>query len=292
MVARLSILAAAVLFGTTGTAQALSHVHAPLGVGAARIAVGGTLLAAAAAGTGGFTGLRHHLGAVLAAGGGVAVYQTAFFAALAATGVTIGTVVAIGAAPVLTGALEWAVVRRRPGLRWVAATVPAALGVAVLGLGAGGSTVAPAGVALALLASFGYAVYAVLGKRLLDAGARPMGVMGATFGVGAVLLAPVAATAGRAALAEPRGLLLVVYLGLVPTALAYVLFARALRELPASETATFGLAEPLTAAVLAFAVLGERPGVVPLLGAGLILLALGVLAAPRRDVLEPVPVPS
>ena len=54
---------------------------------------------------------------------GVAAYQLAFFAAVADTGVAVGTIVALGSAPAITGALEWLVrappprrplVRRRP----------------------------------------------------------------------------------------------------------------------------------------------------------------------------------
>ena len=53
--ARTQILIAAVLFGTTGTAQALGPELDPLAVGASRIAVGGallTLVALVAAATG------------------------------------------------------------------------------------------------------------------------------------------------------------------------------------------------------------------------------------------------
>ena len=47
------------------------------------------------------------------------------------------------------------------------------------------------------------------------------------------------------------------FLGVVPTAVAYVLFARGLRGLQASEAATITLAEPVTAAALGVFVLGE-----------------------------------
>jgi DME family drug/metabolite transporter len=70
-----------------------------------------------------------------------------------------------------------------------------------------------------------------------------------------------------------------VYLGAVPTALAYILFARGLERIGAGETATLTLAEPVTAAALGFVVLGERPGAAALVGAGLVLAALGLLAA-------------
>ena len=42
--ARVLVLLSAVLFGTTGTAQALGPDAAPVTVGAARIAIGGALL--------------------------------------------------------------------------------------------------------------------------------------------------------------------------------------------------------------------------------------------------------
>jgi DME family drug/metabolite transporter len=70
------------------------------------------------------------------------------------------------------------------------------------------------------------------------------------------------------------------FLGAVPTALAYVLFARGLKHLAPGETATLTLAEPLTAAALGVLALGERPGPVGLAGAGLVLAGLLVLAAP------------
>src|SRR5712691_8021194 len=71
--ARLEVVLAAVLFGTTGTALALGPDSAsPLGVGAARIVVGGALLAALAAATGALRG-RWSVGLVLTATAGVAL---------------------------------------------------------------------------------------------------------------------------------------------------------------------------------------------------------------------------
>jgi DME family drug/metabolite transporter len=68
----------------------------------------------------------------------------------------------------------------------------------------------------------------------------------------------------------------------VPTALAYVLFARGLRRLTPGETATLTLAEPLTATGLGVLVLGERPGAVAVAGAALVLAGLLALALPSR----------
>jgi drug/metabolite transporter, DME family len=77
------------------------------------------------------------------------------------------------------------------------------------------------------------------------------------------------------------GLLTVLWLGAVPTALAYWLFARGLRRLPAAEVATLTLAEPVTAALLGVAVLGEPVTVGLLLGGVLVVASLAVLTGAR-----------
>ena len=121
------------------------------------------------------------------------------------------------------------------------------------------------------------------GRRLIAAGSAPEGVMAAGFGGAAVLLVPVLALAGPGFLTSAGGLGLAVYLGAIPTALAYVLFSRGLRSLTSGETATLVLAEPLTAAALGIAALGEQPSAAAGIGAGLVLAGLAVLAAPARS---------
>jgi DME family drug/metabolite transporter len=106
--------------------------------------------------------------------------------------------------------------------------------------------------------------------------------MAGAFGLGGLLLAPVLAATGAGWLLHPGGAALALFLGTVPTALAYVLFARGLKRLSAAETATLTLAEPLTAALLGVAVLAERLSSPAALGAALVLGGLLVLAAPRR----------
>lgn len=293
---RLHVLLAAVFFGTTGTAQALGPAGTdPVGVGAVRILVGGALLVAVAlAGrSGGLrAGGRWAPGAVVAAVAGVAVYQLAFFAAVADTGVAVGTIVALGSAPALAGALEWMVSGRRPEGRWAAATALACAGVALLALSGGGVTgVSLPGVCLAVVAGAAYATYTLSAKRLLEDGHAPESVMAAAFGLGAVALLPVLLLSGPGWLGSVDGLALAVFLGVVPTALAYVLFARGLRTLSASEASTLTLAEPLTAAALGVAILGEHVTGAGALGAALVLGGLLVLGVrPRRP--APVPVPA
>src|SRR3954468_7657568 len=118
--------------------------------------------------------------------------------------------------------------------------------------------------------------------------------MAAGLGGPGVLLIPVLAVAGPGFLATPGGLGLALYLGAIPTALAYVLFSRGLRSLTSGETATIVLVEPVTAAALGVVALGEQASVTAGIGAALVLAGLAVLAVPaarrRGAVVEPEPV--
>jgi DME family drug/metabolite transporter len=289
MPARLQVLLAAVCFGTTGTAQAIGPAASPVAVGAARIVVGGALLVAIARAL----DLRMPRRSATVAGiaVGVCIYQLSFFAAVKLTGVAVGTVVAIGTGPAAAGILGRLVNDERLTRRWAFATLAAAAGVALLA-GDGGGTVDPAGIALAVTAGAGYATCTVLSKRLIVRGAAPEGVMAAGFGGAAVLLVPVLLLAGPSFLASPGGLGLALYLGAIPTALAYVLFSRGLRGLTSGETATLVLAEPLTAATLGIVALGEQPSVAGGAGAALVLAGLAILALPGRRAIEPAVVPA
>jgi DME family drug/metabolite transporter len=290
------VLGAAVLFGTTGTARALGPDISPLSVGAARIAVGAALLAlfAAVLARRGAPARRSRKSPrwsrtpVLLGGLGVAGYQLAFFAAVADTGVAVGTVVALGSAPVFAGLLSRLTGGARLNARWAACTALATAGVGVLVASGGSTAVSAPGVVLALGAGIGYAAYTVAAKRLLDEGREPEAVMARTFGTGALILLPVLPLTGFAAFGSLDATALAVYLGAIPTALAYVLFARGLRALPTAEVATLTLAEPVTAAALGTIVLGEQLSPAAALGAAMVIGGLAALALrrPRRAIVN------
>ena len=287
---RVLVLLAAVCFGTTGTAQALGPDAAPVTVGAVRIAIGGALLllVARAVPSAAAAWPRRDVAIVAVA---IAAYQLAFFAAVHRTGVAVGTVVALGSAPAIAGVTARVADGEPLTGRWALATAVACLGVLLLVLGGASASVDPLGIALAVVSGTGYATYTVLANRLLRAGHAPERVMAVSFSLGAVLLAPVLLLGDLSWMARTDGLVMALFLGAVPTALAYVLFARGLRSLSPGETATLTLAEPLTATGLGILALGERPGAVAAVGAGLVLAGLLTLAAPapQRDRLVPAP---
>ena len=105
--------------------------------------------------------------------------------------------------------------------------------------------------------------------------------MAAAFGLGAVVLLPALVLSGPGWLLHADGVALALFLGVIPTALAYVLFARGLRRLSASETATLTLAEPLTAGVLGAVVLAEPVTGLSAAGGACVLAGLLALAVPR-----------
>jgi DME family drug/metabolite transporter len=302
----LLIIAAAVLWGTTGTAQDLGDVQAsPVVVGVARIALGGTLLALVARATtarsgcsalssgteeSNQNGMRAVPGAVVAGIVAVAGYQACFFAAVERAGVALGTLVAIGSGPVFTGIVALVASRERPVPRWYPATGLAVVGCGLLLAPGGDSELDSVGLGLALGAGLSYAVYTVAAKALLSRGVPGPKVMATFFLGGALLLAPALLVADTDGLTTAKGLAMVFWLGVATTAVSYVLFSAGLQRLQSSTVATLSLTEPLTAALLGVVVLGERPGLVPALGALVLLSGLLVMTT-SRPTMEPMAEP-
>jgi DME family drug/metabolite transporter len=208
--------------------------------------------------------------------GAIAGYQLFFFAGVARTGVAVGTVVAIGAAPVLAGLMGLLLLKERPTRRWLAATLLAVAGCTLLIVTGGDVRIDLPGIILAVGAGAAYALYTIASKELLRA-QPPDAVTAVAFFGGALLLAPLLLFVDLGWLAQPQGVLVALHLGLVTTALAYMLYIRGLLTLPTATAVTLALAEPLTAALLGTLVLGERLSVPSLLGMALIFAGLIVL---------------
>lgn len=273
------VLVAAVLWGTTGTAQAFAPSGAqPMTIGAMRLVLGGALLLAWAAARGTLRNVRQWpLLTVAFAASSIAVYQVFFFTAVATTGVAVGTMIVIGSAPILAGVLGFLVRGEHLSRKWIIATVLAVAGCILLISTTGDVSINARGIALALGAGFAYATFTVASKRLLDE-QPPDAVMAVVFCLGAILLSPLLFTADMNWLARPRGLAVVLHLGLVATAAAYILFARGLASIQVATAVTLSLAEPLTAGILGVTVLGEQITFLAMLGIGLIFSGLALLS--------------
>lgn len=286
----LFIFAGAVLWGTTGTAQALAPDAAqPAAVGALRLLVGGAFLLLYFFFTGGRPRItKADTIALLLAGACMAAYQLLFFAGVRMTGVAVGTVVGIGSSPVLAGLLGLLFRGEHPGGRWGAATLLAVAGCALLALSGGSEIrVDPLGMLLAAGAGGAYATFSLVSKGLLER--HPVSlVMAAAFSLGAVMLSPLLFSNDLSWLAQPNGAGAILHLGLVATAVAYILFGQGLKHVKLASAVTLSLAEPLTAGLLGVLLLGEKLSLQAGLGIALIFGGLVMLSVKAPE--KPAPV--
>ncbi|MDD2925445.1 EamA family transporter [Rhodoferax sp.] len=274
-------LAAAALWGSTGTAQHFApSTTSAYWVGALRLLVASAFFAVFVAwrqrgqGLAGapLKGVAKWIGI---AGACMAAYNLTFFAGVKATGVATGTALAIGSGPIWAGLLQTVVSRTPPPAAWWLGTLLAIAGAVLLVSGNGtGQHIDPLGVALCLLAGLSYATYTLISKKLVTQ-AAPALITLWTFTVAAAIAVPAAALVAGPFTSSATGWVVVVYLGLVTTGVAYLLFSHALQHLSGATGVTLALAEPATAFVLAILVVGEQPQWGAFAGLGLLLTGLG-----------------
>jgi DME family drug/metabolite transporter len=289
---------AGVLWGTGGLAVQVLRDVVPMSVlviSAWRMVIAALVLVAALAvtrqGAGVVALLRTRPGAAVLVGTGTGLYQALYFGSVVTAGVTVATVVSLGLAPVLLTLGEAVHDRRRPDRIHLLV-----LGAALAGLllvsgtthaGAGGSRPA-LGVLLAAASGAVYAATTALGRPLAQI-ASPLALTTTTTTAGALALLPlagVAAWSGSPVLTtDPAAVGTLLYLGVLTMALAYGLLYAGLRTTTGSAAVIATLLEPVTAAVVAAAFLGERMGPAGIVGTGLILVAVAGLG--RRPVVPP-----
>jgi DME family drug/metabolite transporter len=277
------VLAAAVLWGTTGTAQSFAPPQlSSYWVGALRLVASSLFFLAWLVLTERGALARSALASlpwrgVMAAAVCMSVYNLAFFAGVRASGVAVGTAIAIGSGPVWAGILQALVNRRPPSLPWWLGTVLAVGGGALMIAGGGAlQALTPLGVVLCLIAGLSYAVYALVNKTMV-ADASAAAVTGAVFTLAALLSLPVALALAGLPMVRAADLAIVAWLGVMSTGVAYLLFSHALRHISGATAVALALAEPVTAFVLALVVVGERPGAGAFLGLLCVLAGLAVV---------------
>ena len=274
--ARWVVLFGAVVCGTTGTAvQWLVPDAAPLSAGAMRLAVGALTLVV----TAGIAGqrwlhFRGHRRWLLAGGVAVAAYQGCFFTGTTRAGVALGTVVALGSAPMFSGLIDAVLFRRVPSRRWMAGTLLAVVGVALIAGNRPSGAVDAVGVLAALGAGLGWATYAKIGQQRMGLGLHSTASMAGMFVVGAVLSLPLLAAVDSGWVLTRAGAALSLYLGVITIGVVYTSFGWGLRKLSAPSVVTLTLAEPMTAAVLSVVVLHQPMPLIGWVGVVTVLLAL------------------
>ncbi|MFE7301033.1 DMT family transporter [Streptomyces sp. NPDC057579] len=288
---------AATAWGTAGAAAALLYQGSGLGPVALTFwrTFGGLLLllavrAARRHRTGSATGTgplptetpRRRATRVAVTGIALAVFQAAYFASVEATGLAVGTVITMGAGPVLIASGARLTMGERLGAGGVLAVGGALSGLLILVLGGeGATTVRPAGVGYALLSAAACAVMTLATRRFgRGGGSDPYASTISAFAVGALCLLPLAAAEGLWPHLHDlgRSLLLLVYIAAIPTALAYGLYFAGLAAVRAATASVVSLIEPVSAAAIAVLFLGERLTTSTAAGTAVLLTAVAALA--------------
>ena len=219
-------------------------------------------------------------------GGCLLGFQVCFFAAVSQVGVSVATLVAIGSTPVIVTIADIATGKHR----WNA-QVLTSLGLALMGVGllAGvpeqglDARRLALGCLLALGAGITFAIITLAGSRPVPGFDNATGMGVGMLGGGLVALG-LATTSGPIGFAlSPASVALVLALGLLPSAVAYLAFVRGLRTESATTASLISLLEPVTGVVVAAIVLGERLGAAGIAGACALLTAVALAAVPGQQ---------
>lgn len=282
------VLIAAMLWGTTGTAQSFAPAGmSPLWVGALRLVMAGlffVLLGRLLRTDSSHRPAPMDWPRMLLCALCMLTYNMAFFAGLKLTGIGLGTAVALGSSPVWAGLLQAVIQRHLPGAVWWLGTAIGVVGGFVMTQGKGGDMSGSLpGLLLCLLAGLAYGAYAVISQPLvLKSGVTRVNAW--VFLTAALLSLPIAAWLGGVPDASARSWAVVVYLGVVATGLSYLCFSTGLRTVSAATSVALSKFEPITAFVLSIVVVGEQPGWLAFVGLGMVLLGLWlVVRGEMRD---------
>ena len=285
------VMIAACLWGTVGVATALAPSTGAIPeevLAFARTAIAGPVLVILSF-AGNRDGMRRPVSFGISTLGvfglSAAVFQLCLFHCFSVLGVTVTVFLTVALPPVLSAL--WSTARGESRLSTLSAL---ALLMAIAGLVLFSThrfTASPldgGGIILAVIASCAFVVMSQAARSLAQRG-PPMLASGYGLMISAIVLLPVmlvstpdTAAVAQAALSSTGTLSLLLYLGLGPTALAYVCYGEGMARCTSTMTGLIAsMVEPAFAAVLAVIMLHERLSVLETVGCILLVAAMGIL---------------
>ena len=274
----LAVILASLLWGTAATfALALS----PLFIGSFAMGMGGILQCGLAT-----VKIVHdrallavHCRFLIVGALAVAIYPLAFYSSMRLSGVTIGTVVSIGSAPILSAIIEYFSRDFQLNKQWAMGALLGIIGMVMLAFSDNASTTIQythvnLGILLGLVAGLTYALYSWSARQLMLKGVNTKAAMGATFGCGGLLLIPVMLITGSAFVTSWNNMAVGFYMALIPMFLGYLCYGFGLSKISASMATTITLLEPVIAAILAMLIVGECLSLIGWIGMLLIFICL------------------
>ncbi|WP_336939794.1 DMT family transporter [Acinetobacter pittii] len=281
----LSVLFAAFLWGTAGTAASFAKGISPLVIATISVGFGGlihTFLSLKAIKKN-YQKLFNYKSQIFIAVVVSILCPFAFYSSVSLAGVSIGTVISIGCAPLFSVLLEWILDKRKLSLKWLISFILGFLGIILLSYAGDHAqhqivqSDRILGVFFGLLSSLSYATYSWIMRNLIRQDVDSRAAMGVIFGISAVLLLPTLLITATHLFNYPNNIWVALYIPIVPMFLGYLFFSFGLKRIPASQAMTLALVEIPVAALLAVVVVGESLTMNSYLGLVLIFLCVIVL---------------
>ena len=277
----LAVILASLLWGTTGTAATFAPALSPLFIGSFAMGIGGFLQCGLAS-----VNIVHDRALLvmyrrflIVGAFAVAIYPLAFYSSMRLSGVTIGTVVSIGSAPILSAIIEYFSRDFQLNKQWATGALLGIIGMVMLTFSDNASTTIQNthvyfGILLGLVAGFTYALYSWSARQLMLKGINTKAAMGATFGCGGLLLIPVMLITGSVFFTSWTNIAVGFYMALIPMFLGYLSYGFGLSRISASMATTITLLEPVVATILAMLIVGEYLSIIGWIGMLLIFICL------------------
>lgn len=279
-----AILSASILWGTTGTAAAYAPNLSPLAIGAFAMGFGGLLQALIAKSSiqQSWQTIKQQPLLLFLGVFSVALYPLAFYSSMHYAGITVGTVVSIGSAPIFSAVLERLFNRQALSLRWLISFILGVTGVLLLSIGeTTNPTQAPNqtfGIILGFVAGLTYSLYSWIARQFILQGINAKAAMGTIFGLAALILIPSLFWTAHNLFDEARNIYVVIYMAAIPMFIGYVLFGYGLKTVAASHAITLTLFEPVVAAFFAAILIGETIAPIGWIGIAMIFACLIILS--------------
>lgn len=278
----LFVLAAGILWGTIGVAVNYMYASTPttaLTILYYRFLFATPVLVMLPLSRGAFSPIKGpDLRAMLVMGSMLAVSQLCYFSALREIGVAVATLIAICVPPIFVTLASTFLFKEALTKAVLTALCLAALGVFLLiGFEQASKPSSLWGVVIALGSAVTFATVVLAGRSLAGYD-RPLQANAVAIGFGTLLLTPVATTLGIDTSFTALGWSLLIYLGVVTTALSYWLFVEGMRIVSATEASILTLIDPLVATALAYLLFDERLEPTGLVGAALLLAAFVMIS--------------
>ncbi|EMR6401335.1 EamA family transporter [Acinetobacter baumannii] len=279
-----SIILAAFFWGTAGTAAAFTKNLSPIAISTISAGGGGLIHALLS-----LRAIRLNTKKLLDHKTQIAIAMVvsilcpfSFYSSVSMAGVSIGTVVSIGFAPIFSVLLEWMFDKRKLSLKWLFSFILGLSGIILL-THTGQITHEQnnisqferfIGVLFGLLASFSYATNSWIIKNLMNKGVDSRASMGVIFGISAILLLPTLFITAPNLFNYPQNIWVALYIPFVPMFLGFLFFSFGLKRVPASQAMTLALLEIPVAALLAVFLVGENLNTINYFGLFLIFLCV------------------